>query len=276
MHLSAFICTSWHVTALSAQVTLPAFKLGQGTVSFAATRVAPLHPPGTAPKVCGCFAPSWTPPVVPDTEAHLKPCCFLFPTVLCFFHVSERRYFNAVSTNLGNLLPGLLPNGSQPVEGWGFVHFTVKTCSEDYLSRQRWHLPRGYMHGVPKASLGIQQGWLLSQGNSLHLARWGQILAQTQINLGLTRPSHSPAAGTPPPRLSGPNHRRRWSPTDGCERPPPSRHSGVGHSPAAGLPSSLGPSLKPESDNKSWPEIPVQWLATQWTSPCQGVLQGLH
>lgn len=70
---------------------------------------------------------------------------------IVFFLVSEHSYFNVDSTNLGNLLASFFPSCSQPAEGRGLVRLTVKTCGEDYLSTQRWRLPCGYMHGVPKA-----------------------------------------------------------------------------------------------------------------------------
>jgi len=74
-----------------------------------------------------------------------------FSQRIVFFHVSEQCNFNKVSTSLGNLLASLFANRSQHAEVRGLVHLTVKTCGEDYLSTQRWRLPRGYMHGVPKA-----------------------------------------------------------------------------------------------------------------------------
>lgn len=105
-----------------------------------------------------------------------------------------------------------------------------------YLSTPHQHLLHGGRGGLLRAWPCTWRGQLLSLCTQHLAARCGWSPAQTQLSLELTRPSRSPAAGTPPLHLSGPSRHHTQSPTAGYEGPRPSQSSGWSHSPAgAGL-----------------------------------------
>lgn len=121
-----------------------------------------------------------------------------------------------------------------------------------YLSTPHRHPHCGHSCALPSFSARTPQRWTLSPRSAHCPAKWGPTLAQNELSLVLTLPSHSPAPCTQLQHRLCPTCHHTRSPTSGREEPQLSQCSCSIHSPAAADGASMCPCLRREQNARSY------------------------